>query len=777
MKRKASTTILGILICLLLIASVAPLQVFAASDYLDSCKKFGSYCTLYSISEIRALPTRDSTLIKQGNSPMVFTTDTLYKNPSSEYWYHGKDDKGNVGYVFAYDGIIPELPAVNEVTITGGQPDFAKGSASSGIFRLSGPGEFKFLMTSKFSTEDGALSTSDYPIVSWESSDTILNWAEVALSENYLNTFPVGKISFSIKGTLFNYFVENGKLNHTQTDFSKDVSFTVKEESKLKIAPTKTSYTITHGSTCSIGGKITSNYKITNVKATLDGKQYANFSPNSKSVDISDSSSGKLNSFKGANLDVGTHKIVITATDGWKSVSSTIKITVNPKTYTVKYNGNGGTAPSSQTKTEGETLTLSTMQPERDGYIFKGWSTSKDGSVAYQPGGKYKKDANVTLYAVWEPVKTYTVTYDGNGGTAPASQTKTAGVDLKLTTEFPEREGYIFRGWSIGKISSFEYQVCRFVDYKAGGTYTSDSDITLYAVWDRKIAIVSQTDTATAAPGTSAVLEVEAVGDLLTYQWSRTYRYYAYNSGVKWEDIEDGSKYSGTKSEYLGILTEDAVEEYAYRCTISNSTQSEQSDPIFVNVFPITTRITRQPQDWTVRVGRTATISYGYTGSSIEPTWQIKYPGSDEWKSIDGVDGVTKYSITQLRIKGLESLNGCQFRVIVAGAAGTVISDPCTLTVDTQTESTLQSIDGQIVQVALGKEETENNDIKISGSVSEDKPVLVASYDEEGRFLGLVKVSAPDANVKADENAYTVKCFWIDENGTPLSSDETLMVK
>lgn len=73
-----------------------------------------------------------------------------------------------------------------------------------------------------------------------------------------------------------------------------------------------------------------------------------------------------------------------------------------PQTYTVKYDANGGSgAPSSQTKTQGTDLTLSSTKPTRSGYIFKGWATSKNGNVAYNPGGKYSKDASVTLYAVW----------------------------------------------------------------------------------------------------------------------------------------------------------------------------------------------------------------------------------------------------------------------------------------------------------------------------------------------------------------------------------------
>ena len=73
------------------------------------------------------------------------------------------------------------------------------------------------------------------------------------------------------------------------------------------------------------------------------------------------------------------------------------------RTYTVSYNANGGSgAPSSQTKTYGVNLTLSSTVPTRAGYAFKGWATSSTGAVAYQAGGTYSANSAVTLYAVWE---------------------------------------------------------------------------------------------------------------------------------------------------------------------------------------------------------------------------------------------------------------------------------------------------------------------------------------------------------------------------------------
>ena len=74
--------------------------------------------------------------------------------------------------------------------------------------------------------------------------------------------------------------------------------------------------------------------------------------------------------------------------------------------YTVSYNLNGGSGSiPSQTKPYGRSITLSTTTPTRTGYDFKGWATSASGSVAYQPGGTYSANANVTLYAVWQAKK------------------------------------------------------------------------------------------------------------------------------------------------------------------------------------------------------------------------------------------------------------------------------------------------------------------------------------------------------------------------------------
>ena len=145
--------------------------------------------------------------------------------------------------------------------------------------------------------------------------------------------------------------------------------------------------------------------------------------------------------------------------------------------WTIAYNANGGSGePGSQTKWRDESLVLSSTKPTRTGYTFQGWATSSSGSVSYHPGASYTSNSGVTLYAVWK-ANTWTVRFDANGGSgAPAAQTKTYGIDLKLSTTKPTRALYNFLGWGTSSSSSAVYQ--------PGGTYTVNADITLYAVWE-----------------------------------------------------------------------------------------------------------------------------------------------------------------------------------------------------------------------------------------------------------------------------------------------------
>jgi len=105
---------------------------------------------------------------------------------------------------------------------------------------------------------------------------------------------------------------------------------------------------------------------------------------------------------------ISFHKAIPSIMIALEAAYRTLISTPTPRTFTVSYNANGGkNAPGSQTKTEGTALALTTDEPAREGYTFKGWALSESGAAAYEAGAAYADDADVTLYAVWakEPVK------------------------------------------------------------------------------------------------------------------------------------------------------------------------------------------------------------------------------------------------------------------------------------------------------------------------------------------------------------------------------------
>ncbi len=75
----------------------------------------------------------------------------------------------------------------------------------------------------------------------------------------------------------------------------------------------------------------------------------------------------------------------------------------------------------------------------------------------------------------------YPVIYNANAGSAtvtnmPANQTKNFGEPLTLSSNVPARTDYIFKGWSTDRYATV-------AEYPAGGTYTANAGVTLYAVW------------------------------------------------------------------------------------------------------------------------------------------------------------------------------------------------------------------------------------------------------------------------------------------------------
>ena len=195
-----------------------------------------------------------------------------------------------------------------------------------------------------------------------------------------------------------------------------------------------------------------------------------------------------------ASFEMGYHDFVVNKTTSVQSIPFCSKITsessYSPGTkwsgdqyvdisakpsYTISYNANGGTgAPGNQTKWYGTDIIISSSKPTRTGYTFVRWNGGTHGY--YTPGATYSGNANMTLTAEWK-ANTYVISYNANGGSgAPGNQTKTYGVNLTLSATKPTRTNYNFLGWSTSANGG--------VVYASGGTYTANTAVTLYAVWE-----------------------------------------------------------------------------------------------------------------------------------------------------------------------------------------------------------------------------------------------------------------------------------------------------
>lgn len=197
-------------------------------------------------------------------------------------------------------------------------------------------------------------------------------------SGSFTGTYSIsgnGAATKTITVTFKNFNTDNGD------SASKNVTFSVS-------VPAWTSYTIKYNANGGSGAPGNQTkwkdqaLTLSTTKPTRTGYTFLGWSTSSSATSATYSAGGSYTANSAATLYAV-----------WKAL-----------TYTVKYNANGGSgAPGNQTKTYGQTLTLSSTKPTRTNYNFKGWGTSASATtVAYAAGASYTNNAAVTLYAIWE---------------------------------------------------------------------------------------------------------------------------------------------------------------------------------------------------------------------------------------------------------------------------------------------------------------------------------------------------------------------------------------
>ena len=181
---------------------------------------------------------------------------------------------------------------------------------------------------------------------------------------------------------------------------------------------------------------------------------------------------------------------------GDKNATVTLYAVWEPHAYTVAFDGNAPTATgtmAAQTRRFADGVALTACGFVRTGYTFLGWSADKNATAATWTEGSTAsltdiKGETVTLYAVWAP-KTYTVIFQGAGGTAADGQSTVTAYSQTFTYNDAEnaaktaltanrftRPGFSFQGWTCADNNTTyadQQQVLNLTDREENLTFTA----------------------------------------------------------------------------------------------------------------------------------------------------------------------------------------------------------------------------------------------------------------------------------------------------------------
>lgn len=444
----------------------------------------------------------------------------------------------------------------------------------------------------------GTLTTSAYTLsgsssslqFSWSQTSqntsantTTISWSLKGLRKNSSGGsasgyYETGPVKLTVDGVDWYYFATNENSDSSYEDQGQNTGGRIAHTDGVNIA--SGTHTFTHNSdgTKSFSVNLQGVCYIHDnnlTKPNMTGSQTFTLDTISRGYTVSVSAGTGISAVFGGGTYLPGTRVTVDATvntgyqwTGWTGTytsstkayafdmpSSAVSLKANATllTYTVAYNANGGSgAPSSQTKTYGQNLTLSSTIPTKSYTIsfdsnggssvssvtrsctFNSWNTASGGTgTSYAAGGTYSANSGATLYAQWSnptagtlPTPSYTnatfvgwftaksggsqvtssttisgnttlyarwnykVIYNGNYGSdasafdddgiclvnVPATQTKTYGTNLTLSSQKGDWPGKTFSGWNTKSDGTGK-------SYSPGGTYTTDAPLVLYAQW------------------------------------------------------------------------------------------------------------------------------------------------------------------------------------------------------------------------------------------------------------------------------------------------------
>ncbi|MBQ7353780.1 MAG: InlB B-repeat-containing protein, partial [Clostridia bacterium] len=474
-----------------------------------------------------------------------------------EGWYMGEEKWSFIGYVVTEDMTLVAKWTANENTLS---------------FNANGGSGTMDNMTIETDSQAN-LTANSFERVGY----TFIGWSITASgSVEYTDgaSYTMGaEASYSLYAVweAINYDITyelNGGTNNTENPNS----YNVEQSFELK-APTKEGYTF-------VGWYSDSSFNnnVTDIAQGTTGEKafYAKWTPNENTLAFN--ANGGEGVMANMTISTGNSSVLGECTytragytfKGWSTNASggveyetgdTYVMGTNPSytlyavwqanNNTLVFDANGGSGSmSNMVASTGSSVTLTSNAFTRAGYIFKGWSTTENGTVEYGENATYTMGTSSvnTLYAVWQANEN-TLVFNANGGNG-AMENMTIATDsqAKLSANAFVRAGYTFIGWSTTADGEVEY--LDSVSYTMGASST----YTLYAVWQKNInGLIFDGNGATS--GTPSTMEIETGKTIILPQNTFAKTGYTFRGWSTEKDgavvYTDGASYTmGTEGTY-----------------------------------------------------------------------------------------------------------------------------------------------------------------------------------------------------------------------------------
>ena len=354
------------------------------------------------------------------------------------------------------------------------------------------------------------------------------------------------------------------------------------------------------------------------------------------------------------------------------------------KTYTIKFNANGGTILDDTRQVTYMTElnnNVSSLNPTKPGYIFDGWYTSTaGGDKVYSSSGKYYCsglgflwtegifwningqwkytgsnlifEEFVSLYAHWTPIS-YQIVFNGNGNTSGEMTNMECNYDetYNLSSNTFQKDGYEFIGWSTSEDGEVVYQNGSAIKNL---TSTRGDIINLYAKW--KLILVYPSGVS--IDQDSAIIDLSS--DDKTVQLNATIQPSNANTdlNLSWESSDTDIAIVNENGLVTGISNGIA--------TITVTTQNGHIAQCSVVVTSSITSLSISPKAETLDSGQTLQLN-----ATIEPSTTTE---SVQWTS-------SNTSVATVSNSGLVTAKNAGTATITLKNASGTKSDTCTINV------------------------------------------------------------------------------------------------